>query len=75
MSCLKSQIIPEKSRTTILNLLRIPLNIVVIFVLFQRWEFMNDVVGLGFCAVIMLPGLMVSYGFYKKRNNEGFFRL
>jgi hypothetical protein len=57
MGSLKSQKIPEETRSTIMNLFRIPLNLVVVLVLIKM-DSMSDITRFGVCGGMCLMGLI-----------------
>jgi MFS transporter, MFS domain-containing protein family, molybdate-anion transporter len=59
MGSLKSVTIPESTRSTIMNIFRVPLNIVVVVVLLQM-DAMSDQTRFGVCASMCFAGVLGS---------------
>jgi hypothetical protein len=66
---LKSNVIPEASRSTIMNFFRLPLNLIVAFVLLQA-DFLSDVKGFYACAILSVLSACVAYGNCQKVGME-----
>ncbi|KAJ1374544.1 hypothetical protein KIN20_037252 [Parelaphostrongylus tenuis] len=66
MGFLRGTYLPEETRSTIINLFRIPLNLIVIFILWQ--DYSMDVI-FQFCVVFLLLAALAQHVFYRNTSH------
>ncbi|KHJ97824.1 hypothetical protein OESDEN_02189 [Oesophagostomum dentatum] len=66
MGCLRGAYVPEETRSTTINLFRVPLNMIVIFILWQNYS-MTAI--FQFCVVFLLLAAMAQHVLYSHRTS------
>lgn len=69
LGCIKSQIIPEEVRSSVMNLFRVPMNAIVVIVLLII-SYLSQETQFIICAVLCGLSLVLSYNIFRKETKE-----